>query len=488
VESEALYREALATSTVVFGARHKLTLVCVNNLGCLLQAKGALAEAAEHLREGLHGSREVLGDAHLDTLISSSNLGALLRRQGEAEEANSLIRDAFEGVAKARKVLGAANPSVAFVADGLREIRREPAFALLPPPKGKGAAAAPVEAEEEELDEEEEEMRLDEVAEADLKAMLRPIFAEFDKDGSGSVDADEMRRILAAAKIAMSDEQLQAMMAAADLDGGGTVDFDEFVRVVSEQLASGTPAAGGLAAIVTQASDAFGWLNPLNWFRSDAAEANTVAAAPAPAAAPLGTGAATPPTAAVKPSPPPETAASASRTIIPASAPPPAIAAQAIDAAPAHAPGNAKAHAPAPPVAPAAAAASFSAPIAAASASLAPAPKRPPALAIGVPSLNIRTLPKSEEAEEDERLAMAADMVTAMTAEELAEQLAERGIDNVGSRVKLAERMLAYLLGESVPREGGDSEVGRLGAASPTEVETRVVEDPRPGEGAAAAA
>ena len=57
------------------------------------------------------------------------------------------------------------------------------------------------------------------------------------------------------------------MVKQADPDGNGQLSFDEFVAAILRQAREGG-GGGGLAAVVTEASGFFGWLNPLSWFEA----------------------------------------------------------------------------------------------------------------------------------------------------------------------------------------------------------------------------
>ena len=470
-EAETLYREALATCSVLLGTGPKhsleaLRLVCINNLGCLLQATGHAwdtEEAAVLLRQGLLGSKETLGEHHLDTLISSSNLGALLRKKGEAEEASKLIRDAFVGLAHAKKTLGVSHPSVQYVGEGLRKQRREPVLALMPPHELEEIEEAQISLEEIEAPTGVGSPNSAEVSAAptleELRLLMRPIFDEFDQDRSGSIDARELQRVVTAARILLSEEQLAALLAKADADRTGTIEFDEFVGALAAQLAAGE---GDLARVVNEAGSTFGWLNPFSWF------------APSPSSAPAELDAAAlatplPPMALHQPSSS-EKATAASTfpvdeyTDVHADSPAPraAVLDTALDKG-GSPPSGASASTSSTSAAAAAAVASASASsasdaassssAAAFAAAIAPSsPTRP-----SVPSLSLHALPLPEVEiqsaqidAEQKRIDAAADMVASLSVDELIEQLAEAGIVTTGSRSHLAERMLEYLLGGNV--------------------------------------
>ncbi|KOO26278.1 hypothetical protein Ctob_006467 [Chrysochromulina tobinii] len=70
-----------------------------------------------------------------------------------------------------------------------------------------------------------------------LRNRLRPVFDEFDKDKSGSINKKEMKKVLKKAKLAnMTDEKIKALIKEADGDGSGDIDFDEFVECVANQM------------------------------------------------------------------------------------------------------------------------------------------------------------------------------------------------------------------------------------------------------------
>jgi hypothetical protein len=97
-------------------------------------------------------------------------------------------------------------------------------------------------------------------------ARLRMVFDKFDTDKSGAVSIAEMKQMVKALKLDMSDEQVAMLMKEADPDGSGQIEFEEFISVLQKQLADGK---GALAGVVTEASSSFGWLNPLSWFAAE---------------------------------------------------------------------------------------------------------------------------------------------------------------------------------------------------------------------------
>ena len=118
---------------------------------------------------------------------------------------------------------------------------------------------------------------------AELRAKLEPAFAQFDVDGSGSISTTELRNVVEAMGMEMSEQQVADMMKESDPDSSGAIEFEEFVTVLKKQTAhEGRP---NLALVFTQASSFFGFLNPLTWFappESEEAPAAAPAAVPTP--------------------------------------------------------------------------------------------------------------------------------------------------------------------------------------------------------------
>lgn len=63
---------------------------------------------------------------------------------------------------------------------------------------------------------------------------LRAAFDAFDKDGSGDLDADELRHVIKNLGLVASDVEVDEMVRQADTDGNGSIDFDEFVELMTK--------------------------------------------------------------------------------------------------------------------------------------------------------------------------------------------------------------------------------------------------------------
>ena len=117
---------------------------------------------------------------------------------------------------------------------------------------------------------------------AQFNQALRPIFAKFDSDESGTVSVSELGKITTLMKLSLSPAELSKLVADADTDGSGDVSFDEFATLIRKQQAKqqasgvgggGGDGDGGLAGIVAQANSMFGWLPSFSsWFSSDTEE------------------------------------------------------------------------------------------------------------------------------------------------------------------------------------------------------------------------
>ena len=65
-------------------------------------------------------------------------------------------------------------------------------------------------------------------AESADDAKIAALFAEFDADGGGSIDASEFQQLAYACGEVLSDQETAAVVKALDADNNGTIDFNEF--------------------------------------------------------------------------------------------------------------------------------------------------------------------------------------------------------------------------------------------------------------------
>uniref|UniRef100_A0A8W8I941 Sulfhydryl light chain n=3 Tax=Magallana gigas TaxID=29159 RepID=A0A8W8I941_MAGGI len=61
---------------------------------------------------------------------------------------------------------------------------------------------------------------------------MRNAFKIFDKDGSGKIDAKELRHAMKSLGETMTDGEVDEMIKAADQDSDGKVDYSEFVKIM----------------------------------------------------------------------------------------------------------------------------------------------------------------------------------------------------------------------------------------------------------------
>jgi len=59
-----------------------------------------------------------------------------------------------------------------------------------------------------------------------IEAELKSAFAVFDKDGSGTISADEIAKVMKSFGENLTDEELQIMLKEVDTDGNGTIDCE----------------------------------------------------------------------------------------------------------------------------------------------------------------------------------------------------------------------------------------------------------------------
>ncbi|KAH7963312.1 hypothetical protein HPB52_020535 [Rhipicephalus sanguineus] len=65
-------------------------------------------------------------------------------------------------------------------------------------------------------------------------AVLREVFALFDKDGNGEISPDELGVVMRACGQNPTQAEIEEMIAKADTDGNGTISFPEFVAMMRE--------------------------------------------------------------------------------------------------------------------------------------------------------------------------------------------------------------------------------------------------------------
>ena len=67
----------------------------------------------------------------------------------------------------------------------------------------------------------------------EMKDFLRKMFDEIDTDGSGSMDAWELKAIVEKCEGCNASEAIQKEMASMDINGDGKITFDEMCTVIA---------------------------------------------------------------------------------------------------------------------------------------------------------------------------------------------------------------------------------------------------------------
>lgn len=83
------------------------------------------------------------------------------------------------------------------------------------------------------------------VKQSDFAHETRAAFAVFDKDGSGTISADELRQVMKSLGEDLTDREIDEMIAEADKDRNGTIDC-EFFFFFSTSGVRGGPLLAGL--------------------------------------------------------------------------------------------------------------------------------------------------------------------------------------------------------------------------------------------------
>ena len=71
----------------------------------------------------------------------------------------------------------------------------------------------------------------------------REAFNKFDKDGSGTIDASELKATLNAMGQDLNEEEIFQMISQVDDDNSGEIEFAEFLKVIENQKASAAKAS-----------------------------------------------------------------------------------------------------------------------------------------------------------------------------------------------------------------------------------------------------
>ncbi|CAM9911278.1 unnamed protein product, partial [Hapterophycus canaliculatus] len=70
------------------------------------------------------------------------------------------------------------------------------------------------------------------------KQEIREAFDLFDTDGSGTIDAKELKVAMRALGFEPKKEEIKKMISDIDKDGSGTIDFQEFLEMMTSKMVS----------------------------------------------------------------------------------------------------------------------------------------------------------------------------------------------------------------------------------------------------------
>ncbi|KAG5181716.1 yellow cameleon 2.60 [Tribonema minus] len=68
--------------------------------------------------------------------------------------------------------------------------------------------------------------------ETDFDREITEAFKVFDKDGSGSIDKEELTAIMKGLGANLSDQEIELLVREADADGDGSIDLQEFLKIM----------------------------------------------------------------------------------------------------------------------------------------------------------------------------------------------------------------------------------------------------------------
>lgn len=66
----------------------------------------------------------------------------------------------------------------------------------------------------------------------DSSAFMRSCFRNFDENGDGKIDRNELDQVLLQMGKVLSSEEINRMMKSADKDGSGKLDYEEFIALL----------------------------------------------------------------------------------------------------------------------------------------------------------------------------------------------------------------------------------------------------------------
>lgn len=79
-------------------------------------------------------------------------------------------------------------------------------------------------------------IRRDSVRKEDEEKTLQRAFRLFDKDGSGTIDKEELERITTQMGESLSKDELEQMLKLVDTNKDGKIDYNEFIKYVTKPI------------------------------------------------------------------------------------------------------------------------------------------------------------------------------------------------------------------------------------------------------------
>ena len=97
--------------------------------------------------------------------------------------------------------------------------------------------SAPVSQEEEERDPDLDDAKIRALLDEEQILELKGVFEMFDVDGSGAIDAKELKQVMQNLGMNPTEEEVNRMMQEADEDDSGEIEFAEFAILMGKKLA-----------------------------------------------------------------------------------------------------------------------------------------------------------------------------------------------------------------------------------------------------------
>ncbi|MCQ2817130.1 MAG: EF-hand domain-containing protein [archaeon] len=72
--------------------------------------------------------------------------------------------------------------------------------------------------------------------ENNLDAQCRKVFREFDKNGDGSISADELEAVMIELGLELTKIEIQDFIREGDIDGSGKIEYEEFLRLYEKSM------------------------------------------------------------------------------------------------------------------------------------------------------------------------------------------------------------------------------------------------------------